>query len=147
MRNCRCTGYVLAAPAALAAAVQHVALGAGSSPWPGTTVAEFAILWSGAAIALGGITHIGASTTLGREALALRRAAYPLGLLRDADPIATVALYGGTVRRSKDASTDSDSGYVWAGDLGSSGHGHDGSGGHVSYSCASTCGSGGCGGH
>jgi len=150
LRNWRLTGSVVAAPAALVAAFNNVAL-AGSHRWEWSVTVEFAILWSGAAIALMGITHLGSSTAWGREALAMRRAAYPLALLRDADPTATVALYGGTLRRRVNAvSSGSTSGgggdYVWS-DSGGSGHGHDGSGGHSSsHSCASGCGSGGCGG-
>jgi len=143
------TGYVLAAPTALAAAIHNVALGTGSRPWPLATTVEFAILWSGAAIAFMATTHLGPSTALGREALAMRRAAYPLTLLRDADPTATVALYGGTLRRRLTGASG-DSGYVWSGDAGSGhGHGHGGgdSGGHGSHGCASSCGGGGCGGH
>ena len=152
MRNARIAAYLMTVPAALATAMYDAARRGSSRHELWAALTEFAILGCGAVIAVTAVAHVGSSTKLGREALAMRQAAYPLRLLRDADPTATVAHYGGTMRRRTkevaELGDGGDDGYVWAADARTGSHGHDsGSGGHSSHGCASSCASGGCSGH
>jgi hypothetical protein len=110
-----------------------------------------ALIWASAVAFIASATQRRTATRLGSSALAMRQAAYPLELLRDVDPVATVGLYGGTLRRRRTGGSGGDE-LCWEGGAdgasgSSAGHGHDGSGGHGAHGCASTCGSGGCGGH